>query len=177
VAEDTSAPLTPLHEAGSELALLKPSWRRGLYELRAGEAQVGLLDVSTWSGASRAQTADGSWRLDRPRGFSQRRVRVLSSDGERELGTFLRQGLSGRRGAIELDGRRYAMEARGLWRPRWVWTSADGAELASLTTRGTFREEKGRATLTDAGRSSPHAGLLLLLGAHLALLSDREAAV
>jgi hypothetical protein len=31
-------------------------------------------------------------------------------------------------------------------------------------------------TFTDAGRASPHAGLLALLGTHLALLSAREAA-
>jgi hypothetical protein len=52
----------------------------------------------------------------------------------------------------------------------------EGTELASLTTRYTFRNERGRVTLTDAGRASPHAGLLALLGAHLALLSAREAA-
>ena len=141
MAQEAPAALVPLRDAGNELALRKPSWRRGMHELRAGKALVGLLDVRAWSGGSRAETADGAWRLDRPRGFSQRRVRVLTADGERELATFMRDGL-GRSGAIELDGRRYALRAHGWWKPRWVWTDEGGTELVSLTTRHTFRDER-----------------------------------
>ena len=170
----------PLRDAGNELALRKPSWRRGLYELHAGDELVGLLDVKAWSGASRAETTDGAWRLDRPRGFSQRRVRVLTADGDgRELATFHREGMSGRRGAIELDGRRYKLRAHGWWKPRWVWTTEDGEELAALTTRDTFREERGRASLTDCGprvtahraagaaRRAPRAGVPARAGGRL----------
>ena len=166
--------LVPLRDAGNELALRKRSWRSGVHELRAGEALVGLLDVKAWSGAASARSAEAAWRLDRPRGFSQRRIRALSEDGASEVATFVREGM-GRRGAMELDGSRYELRAHGWWRPRWAWT-LDGVELASLTTRHTFRDERGRVTLTPEGQRSPHAGLLALLGAHLALLSAREQA-
>lgn len=165
-------PLTALRDAGNELALRKPSRRRGHYELRAGDALVGRLDVAAWSGAACAETADGTWRLERPRGLAQKRVRVLSEDGERELATFHREGF-GRRGAMELDGRRYELRADGWWKPRWAWTEG-GEELAVLTTRHTFRDERGRVTLMIAGQASPHGALLALLGVHLALLSARE---
>jgi hypothetical protein len=174
VAEEAPFELVPLRGAGNELGLRKPSWRKGLYELRAGEVVVGLLDVKAWSGASRATSAAGEWRIDRQRGFSQRRVRVLSADGEREVATVDRDW-TGRKAVVELDGRRHELRAHGWWKPRWVWT-CDGAELAALTARETFREEKGRVTLTPAGEASPHADLLALLGAHLALLSAREQA-
>ena len=97
---------------------------------------------------------------------------MFSEDGEREIAAVDRDW-TGRKAVMELDGRSYELRAHGWWKPRWVWT-CDGAELASLTTRETFREEKGRVTLTPAGEASPHAELLTLLGAHLALLSARD---
>ena len=99
---------------------------------------------------------------------------MLSADGASEVTTFMREGM-GRRGSMELDGRRYELAAHGWWKPRWVWTS-DATELAELTTRHTFKDERGRVALTAAGQASPHAALLALLGTHLALLSAREAA-
>jgi hypothetical protein len=174
MAEEAPFELVPLRGASNELGLRKPSWRKGLYELRAGEVVVGLLDVKAWSGASRARTAAGDWRIDRPRGFAQRRIRVLTPDGGEELATVDRDW-TGRRATLRLDGDRYELRAHGWWKPRWVWTG-DGGDLAALTTRETFREEKGRVTLTPAGEASPHADLLVLLGAHLALLSAREQA-
>ncbi len=164
--------MAPLRTAGNELALRKPSRRSGLHELRAGDVLVGRLDLKAWSSAARAQTAESTWRFDRPRGFTQRRIRVLSGDGATEVSVFERDAM-GRRGAVELDGARHELRAHGWWKPRWVWTR-DGVELAELTTRHTFRDERGRVTLTPAGQGSPHAGLLALLGAHLSLLSTRE---
>ena len=70
-------------------------------------------------------------------------------------------------------GPRFELRAHGWWKPHWAWTQ-DATELAALTTRYTFRDERGRVTLTPAGQASPHAGLLALLGVHLALLSARE---
>jgi hypothetical protein len=145
-----------------------------MHELRAGEVLVGRLDIKAWSGAARAESADGTWRFDRPRGFAQKRIRVLTEDGGHEIATFLREGM-GRRGAMELDGHRYELRAHGWWKPRWVWTEG-GDELAALTTKHTFRDERGRVTLSLAGQTSPHAGLLALFGAHLALLPAREQA-
>lgn len=98
---------------------------------------------------------------------------VLSADGASEVTMFTREGMR-RRGSMELDGRRYELAAHGRWKPRWVWTS-DATELAELTTRHTFKDERGRVALTAAGQASPHAALLALLGTHLALLSAREA--
>lgn len=173
----TEAPaegLTPLRDAGNELALRKPSRRRPVYELRAGDVLVGRLEAGVLSGAARAECADGAWRFDRPRGFAQRQVRVLSLDGSTEVTTFLREGM-GRRGAMELGAHRFELRAHGWWKPRWVWTEGE-TELAALTTRHTFRDERGRVTLSVAGQASPHAGLLALLGTHLALLSAREQA-
>jgi hypothetical protein len=154
--------------------LRKPSRRSGVHELRAGEVLVGRLDVSSWRDGSVAEAAGASWRLDRPRGLSQRTVRVLDVDGTGEVATFLRDGW-GRRGAMHLDGVAYDLRAEGWWKPTWTWTS-DGVTLASLTTRHTFRDERGRVTVTEPGRGSPHIDLLALLGAHLALLSARQAA-
>jgi hypothetical protein len=165
-------PISSLHSTGNELALRKPSRRSGLHELRAGDVLVGRLDIRSLTNAAKAEAADGSWRFDRPRGLAQKRVRVLSEDGSTELATFLREGM-GRRGAIELDGHRYELRAQGWWKPRWVWTEGQ-TELAELTTRHTFKDERGRVALTLAGQASPHATLLALLGAHLALLSARE---
>ena len=145
----------------------KPSRRGGVHELRAGDVLVARLDSKTLI----AEAAGAAWRLDRSRG---KRVRVLSADGASEVTTFVREGM-GRRGSMELDGRRYELAAHGWWKPRWVWTS-DGTELAELTTRHTFKDERGRVALTAAGQASPHAALLVLLGTHLALLSAREAA-
>jgi hypothetical protein len=151
--------------------LRKPSRRERVHELRAGDVLVGRLDSKALSGSAIAEAAEGTWRLDRARG---KRIRVLSGDGSSELTTFLREGM-GRRGWMELDGRRYELAAHGWWKPRWVWTS-DATELAELTTRHTFKDERGRVALTAAGQASPHAALLALLGTHLALLSAREAA-
>jgi len=136
-----------------------------VHELRAGDVLVARLD----SKALIAEAAGAAWRLDRPRG---KRVRVRSGDGA-EVTTFMREGM-GRRGSMELDGLRYELAAHGWWKPRWVWTS-DATELAELTTRHTFKDERGRVALTAAGQASPHAALLALLGTHLALLSAREA--
>jgi hypothetical protein len=97
---------------------------------------------------------------------------VLSGDGGHEVAVVERDW-SGRRAVAELGGRRYELRAHGWWKPRWVWT-CDGEELASLTARETFREEKGRVTLTPAGEAAPEVDLLAMLGAHLALLSARE---
>jgi hypothetical protein len=154
--------------------LRKPSRRGGIHELRAGDVLVARLDVKSLSGSAIAEAADATWRLDRPRGMAQRRVRVLSGDGSWEVTTFVREGM-GRRGSMELDGRRYELVAHGWWKPRWVWTS-DATGLAEFTTRHTFKDERGRVALTAAGQASPHAALLALLGTHLALLSAREAA-
>ena len=137
-----------------------------MHELRAGDVLVARLD----SKALTAEAAGAAWRLDRPRG---RRVRVLSADGASEVTTFMREGM-GRRGSMELDGLRYELAAHGWWKPRWVWTS-DATELAELTTRHTFKDERGRVALTAAGQASSHAALLALLGTHVALLSAREA--
>ncbi len=149
----------------------KPSRRGGAHELRAGGVLVARLDSKALSGSALAEAADGTWRLDRARG---KRIHVLSGDGSSEVTTFLREGM-GRRGWMELDGRRYELAAHGWWKPRWVWTS-DATQLAELTTRHTFKDERGRVALTAAGQASPHAALLALLGTHLALLSAREAA-
>ena len=149
----------------------KPSRRGGVHELRAGDVLVARLDSRSLSGSAIAEAAEGTWRLDRGRG---RRIRVLSGDGSSDVTTFVREGM-GRRGSMELDGRRYELAAHGWWKPRWVWTS-DATQLAELTTRHTFRDERGRVALTAAGQASPHAALLALLGTHLALLSAREAA-
>jgi hypothetical protein len=154
--------------------LRKPSRRSGIHELRAGEVLVGRLDVKTWTGGSVAETAGASWRFDRPRGLSQRTVRVLSADGAGELTTFVRDGW-GRRGAMEIDGVAYELRAAGWWKPTWTWTSG-GVALASLTTRHTFRDERGRVSVAEPGRDAQHIDLLALLGVHLALLSAREAA-
>ncbi|MEA2178803.1 MAG: hypothetical protein QOG77_2100 [Solirubrobacteraceae bacterium] len=170
--ETVPEPISSLRDAGNELALRKPSRRNGMHELRAGEVLVGRLDIRSLTSAAKAEAADGTWRFDRPRGLSQKRIRVLSADGATELATFTREGM-GRRGAMDLDGHRYRLHAHGWWKPRWVWTEGD-AELAELTTRHTFSDERGRVALTPAGQSSPHAALLALLGAHLALLSARE---
>jgi hypothetical protein len=131
---------------------------------------VARLDLKTLPGTAIAEAAEATWRLDRARG---KRIRVLSGDGASEVTTFLREGM-GRRGSMELDGRRYELAAHGWWKPRWVWTS-DATELAELTTRHTFKDERGRVALTAAGQASPHAALLALLGTHLALVSAREA--
>ncbi len=149
----------------------KPSRRGGAHELRAGDVLVARLDVRSSPGIAVAEAAEATWRLDRGRG---KRIRVLSGDGAAEVTTFLREGM-GRRGSMELDGRRYELAAHGWWKPRWVWTS-DATELAELTTRHTFKDERGRVALTAAGQASPHAALLALLGTHLALLSARETA-
>ena len=157
-----------------ELVLRKPSWKSGEHELLAGEELVGRLDVSSWSGGSVAEAADGRWKIDRPRGFTQRRIRVLDPETEDEVAEVRRDGW-GRRAEVELGGHRYELRARGFWKPTWTWTE-EGAELATLTTRDTLREEKGRIDVGGALRASPHASLLVLLGAHLALLAGREAA-
>ena len=144
-----------------------------MHELRAGDVLVARLDVKSLQGSAIAEAAEATWRLDRPRGMAQKRVRLLSADGTSEVTMFTREGM-GRRGSMELDGRRYELAAHGWWKPRWVWTS-DATELAELTTRHTFKDERGRVALTAAGQASPHAALLALLGTHLALLSAREA--
>ena len=163
--------MKPLRDVDTnELVLRKPSWRSGLHELAAGDAVVGQLDVSSWSGGSLAEAADGRWKIDRPRGFTQRRVRVLHAEGEEEL-AVVRRDAWGRGAEVELGGHRYELRAHGVWKPRWAWTE-EGTELATLSTRDTLREEKGRIRLSDGLRASPHASLLVLLGVHLALLSS-----
>jgi hypothetical protein len=157
-----------------EPVLRKPSWRSGLHELVAGDAVVGQLDVSSWSGGSLAEAADERWKIDRPRGFTQRRIRVLDASTEDEVAEVRRDGW-GRRAEVGLGEHRYELRARAWWKPHWAWTE-DGAELVTLSTRDTLREEMGRIRLSDALRASPHASLLVLLGAHLALLAGREAA-
>ncbi len=158
------------------LTLAKPSWKRGLHELRAGTEVVGTLDVNSWSGGSVAATADGGWRFERPRGFLRRTVRILGA-GEVELGSFGGTGFGARGGNLELGSRSYALTARGVFKPRFAWSAGDGAELAAFTASGGLgAETKGSFELSDSGRACPDAALLLLLGAHLALLSQRESA-
>lgn len=165
--------MRPLRDVDTnELALRKPSWRSGLHELVAGDAVVGQLDVSSWSGGSLAEAADGRWKIDRARGFTQRRIRVLDAATEDEVAA-VRRDAWGRHAEVELGGHRYELRAHGVWKPRWAWTE-EGTELATLSTRDTLREEKGRIRLSDGLRASPHASLLVLLGVHLALLSGRE---
>jgi hypothetical protein len=166
------APLRPLAHLGGDLVLRRPSWRKGLYELLAGDAVVGRLDTRVWSGAARAETAEGAWRFDRPRGLSGRRVRILDAEDDREVAALQRSGW-GRGARLQLDGRDLRLTAHGYWKPAWSWWQ-DGEELATVTTRHVFKGEKGRVVLTPAGQASPHAAFLALLGAHLVLLSERE---
>jgi hypothetical protein len=173
VQDESAAPLAALRDVdASQIVLRKPSWRSGLHDLVAGETLVGRLDVSSWSGGSDAEAADGHWRFERPRGLTARTVRVLSVPDAHEL-AVVRRAKGGRQAELELDGHRYELRAHGWWKPRWTWTEG-GDELGMITARDTFRGERGRVELTELGLASPHASLLALLGAHLAFLSNRE---
>lgn len=159
------------------LTLAKPSWKRGLHELRAGTEVVGTLDVNSWSSGSIAAAADGSWRFERPRGFLRRTVRILGA-GDVELGRYRGAGFAARGGTLELGDRRYELRAGGFFKPRFAWSDGGGGpELAAFTASGGFGgETKGTFELSEPGRACADAALLLLLGAHLALLSQRESA-
>ena len=108
------------------------------------------------------------------RAVSQARAGRSPPTATAELTTFLREGM-GRRGAMELDGRRYEL-ARARLVEAALGVDDGRDELAELTTRHTFKDERGRASAHRRGPASPHAALLALLGAHLALLSAREQA-
>jgi len=168
--------MRPLRELDRSLplTLAKPSWKRGLHELRAGTEVVGTLDVNSWSGGSVAAAAEGGWRFERPRGFLRRSVRILGA-GDVELGRFASSGFGGRGGTLRLGERVYELRTREVFKPRFAWTDGSG-ELAAFTASGGLGERKGAFELTAAGRASADAALLLLLGAHLALLSQRETA-
>jgi hypothetical protein len=169
--------MRPIGDAGtSDLALVKPSWRTGLYELVSGSETVARLDVSAWTGGSVGQAADGLWRFDRTRGFTQRRVQVFLGQADDKaavaLATFRRNGWW-RGGAVDVGGHSYRLVARGWWRSDWTWFDGD-VELLALSTRGTLGREKGRVRFSADGVRSPHASLLALLGVHIALLTARE---
>jgi hypothetical protein len=155
------------------LVLRKPSWRKGHHELVAGEDTVlGTLDVAAWSGGAVAEAVDGAWRFERARGLTQKHVRIRDGATDAELAD-VRRVRFGRGAVLELDGRRYELAARGMFRPVWTWTEG-GGELVTLTARGTGRGEKAHIEVTPAGLACPHASLLVLLGCHLVLLAARE---
>jgi hypothetical protein len=166
-------PLVAIRRAdASELELRKPSWHRAVYELRAGDALVGVLARSGLSSRAEARAADGYWRFGRSRGFRRRYLPVLAMPFDQEVARFdRRRGKGG--GTLAVGGREYTLEPQGRWKPTWRW-EADGVQLASLAPTSSLGDLKARVALTPAGSESADASLLVLLGAHVVLLTREE---
>src|SRR5205085_1206053 len=154
--------------SGQELQWVHPNRLRAEYELRAGEEVLARLH---WKGAltSRvlAETADGSWAIER-KGITQS-ITVLALDADRELATITR-GISGQATLLFADGREHRWQSTSFWRDVWTWVNSEGTPLLHLK-RG------AHVQLEPAAQGLPELVLLTALGWYLHKQQEEEAAI
>ena len=153
--------------SGQELQWVHPNVLRSEYELRAGDELLARLSYKgALTSQVRAETADGSWVIDR-KGLRQV-ITVLPLGAHTELAT-IKRGMSGQATLLFPDGREYAWQCTSFWRDVWTWLNHEGSPLLHLK-RG------AHVQLEPAAQDIPELALLTILGWYLHKQQEEEGA-
>jgi hypothetical protein len=130
----------------SELLLVKPSWKHLEYALQTPDGtQVAWLDYS-FAGTVTVTTADGGWKVSRPRGLSARKMPITDLATGAEVGLARLHAWS-RKATVQLQDAAYEISCRGWLGNRWV--VANGTrEVLQFQSSASLGENKGRLVLS-----------------------------
>lgn len=143
------------------------------YTLQAGDDLLAVLRwESLFSCQAVAETADGTWVLQRT-GFFRSRVVVRAVGSDTEVAT-VRAGWSGTGEIQASDHRRYRWRKAGFWSPFWFLEGEDGLPLVEFE-RAFLRRAAAVRVQPSAG-AIPDLALLVALGWYLLVLADDDAA-
>ncbi len=162
-------PLAPFGSGTDGLTLVKTSWIHSDFTLQASDGRVvAHLDYGL-TGSASGYTADGSWKLSRPKGVFRPHIEVSDlATGTRVADVDLRVWSRG--GSVQLAGATYEVSATGMFKARWS-LRREGTEIVTVAETGSLGATKARLTVS---RDDEHAPLLVLLVVHAMVSHERQ---
>jgi len=162
--------MTPIHEfVGQDLLWVPTATFRNQYELIAGNTVLATLDMSNWTTAAHAVTAEGHFSIRRE-GFFRQQVMIRATETGPVLATYTR-GWTG--GILQCaNGRLFKWENANFWGTKRTWTDQFGTPLVQFQSSPWTRELLVRVE-PEAATTSEHP-LLVLLGNYITILSKRD---
>ncbi len=162
--------MTPIHEfVGQDLLWVPTATFRNQYELIAGNTVLATLDMSNWTTAAHAVTAEGHFSIRRE-GFFRQQVMIRASETGPVLATYTR-GWTG--GILQCtNSRLFKWENANFWGTKRTWTDQFGTPLVQFQSSPWTRELLVRVE-PEAATTSEHP-LLVLLGNYITILSKRD---
>ena len=165
--------MTPIYKfAGQDLLWTASAAFRQQYELLARDTKLAMLDMSSWTTAAHATTAEGNFSI-RPEGFFRQQIMVRSAESGPILATYTR---SWGGGTLQFaDGRLFKWENTNFWGTKKAWKSSSNTCLVQFQSSPWTRDLLVRVEPETA--TTPEHSLLVILGLYITILSKRDAAM
>jgi hypothetical protein len=155
--------ITPIRKFAGQNLLWTPSAAfRQQYELLAGDMVLATLDMSNWTIAAQAVTAEGSYDLKRE-GFFRQQIMIRASESGPVLATYTR-GWGG--GTLQFaDGRLFRWENANFWGTKKAWKDSSDTCLVLFQNSPWTRDILIR--VEPEALAIPEHPLLVILGLYI----------